>query len=60
MTDPDYQQLHDDLIGKLMQNMPESWDADVSPEVICVDYVRELETRLMTAGGSLERWPGDD
>jgi hypothetical protein len=60
VSDLDYRKLHDDLIEKLMANMPEDWDIDASPETICVSYVRELERRLLAAGGSLDRWPGDD
>lgn len=61
MTDLDHQQLHDDLLNDLMRNIPEGWEAsEGSPESIVVDYVREIEQRLLALGGSLERWPEGD
>jgi hypothetical protein len=42
-----------------MAGMPESWDDDAAAESICVDYVREIERRLLALGGSLERCPED-
>ncbi len=60
MSGLDYKHLHDKLVDDLMSNMPDDWDIDASPETICVSYVRELEQRLIAAGGSLARWPGDD
>lgn len=58
MSDLDYQQLHDDLIEKLTLNIPEEWESsEGSPESICVDYLREIERRLLALGGSLARWP---
>jgi hypothetical protein len=60
MSDLDYQKLHDDLIGELQRNIPEEWEAsEGSAESIVVDYVREIERRLIAFGGSLERWPGE-
>jgi hypothetical protein len=58
MSDLDYQQLHDGLLNELMRNIPEEWEAsEGSPESIVVDYVREIERRLLALGGSLERHP---
>jgi hypothetical protein len=48
---------HDDLIEQLMSGIPESWDGDGSAESIVVEYMREIERRLVAARGSLERWP---
>jgi hypothetical protein len=60
MSDLDYQQLHDDLIEELQRNIPQDWEAsEGSAESIVVDYVREIERRLIALGGSLERWPGE-
>lgn len=47
----------DDLINKLMSGMPDSWDGDEAAESLVVSYVREIERRLMAAGGSLARHP---
>ena len=56
MTDIDYQQLHDDLIDELQRNIPQEWEAsEGSAESIVVEYVREIERRLLALGGSLER-----
>lgn len=61
MSDLDYQQLHDTLIEDLMRNIPEGWgSSEGSAESIVVDYVREIERRLLAAGGSLERWPEEN
>ena len=60
MSDLDWQQLHDDMIERLMSGMPQSWDGDDAAEHICVEYVREIERRLVALGGSLERWPSDE
>ena len=57
MRDLDYQKPHDDLINDLMLQMPDSWDGDEAAETLVVQYVREIERRLLAAGGSLERWP---
>lgn len=61
MTDLDYQKIHDDLIDELQRNIPHEWEAsEGSAESIVVDYVREIERRLLALGGSLDRWPGDE
>lgn len=58
MSDLDYRQLHDDLLEELMRNIPQEWEAsEGAAESIVVDYVREIERRLLALGGSLERWP---
>lgn len=50
----------DDLIEELQRNIPQGWEAsEGSAESIVVDYVREIERRLIALGGSLERWPED-
>jgi hypothetical protein len=52
---------YDDLIEQLQSNIPESWGAsEGSAESICIDYMREIERRLIDLGGSLERWPEDE
>lgn len=48
---------HDDFIDDLMLQMPDSWDGDEGAETLVVQYVREIERRLIAAGGSLARWP---
>ena len=59
--DLDYQKLHDDLIEELQRNIPQEWEAsEGSAESIVIDYVREIERRLVALGGSLERWQGED
>jgi hypothetical protein len=64
VSDSDYtctgHKPHDDLIEKLMSGMPDSWNGDDSAEPCCVDYVREIERRLIAAGGSLERRPEEN
>lgn len=47
--------MSDELIDQLMRGMPESWDDDVSAESLVIDYVREIERRLVALGGTLER-----
>jgi hypothetical protein len=60
MTDMDYQKLHDDLIEQLQRNIPQEWEAsEGSAESIVIDYVHEIERRLIALGGSLARWPED-
>lgn len=50
----------DDLIEELQRNIPQEWESsEGSAESIVVDYVREIERRLIALGGSLERWPED-
>lgn len=47
---------HDDFIDRLQSGIPESWESsEGSAESICVEYVREIELRLIARGGSLER-----
>jgi isocitrate dehydrogenase kinase/phosphatase len=61
MTDLDYQKIHDDLIEQLQRNIPQEWEAsEGSAESIVIEYVREIERRLLALGGSLDRWPGDE
>jgi hypothetical protein len=57
--DSDKQRL-DDLAERLCLGIPESWDDDASIDSILVDYVRMIESRLLAAGGSLEKWAGDE
>jgi hypothetical protein len=50
----------DELIEKLMSNIPQSWESgEGSAESIVIDYVREIENRLIALGGSLEQYPED-
>lgn len=56
----DDRQRLDDLIEQVCSGMPESWDDEASADSIIVDYVREIERRLLAAGGSLEKWIGDE
>jgi hypothetical protein len=61
MTDIDFQELHNGLIEELQRNIPQDWEAsEGSAESIVIDYVREIERRLLALGGSLERWPGEN
>jgi hypothetical protein len=55
----EWEVTRDELVERLMAGMPESWDDDAAAESICVDYVREIERRLLALGGSLERCPED-
>ncbi len=58
MSDLDFQQIHDNLIDELQRNIPQEWEAsEGSTESIVIDYVHEIERRLLAAGGSLERHP---
>ena len=48
---------HDDFVDLLQSGIPRSWESsEGSAESICVDYVREIERRLVARGGSLEQW----
>ena len=59
--DIDYQKLHDDLIEELQLNIPEEWEAsEGTAESIVIEYMREIERRLLALGGSLAHWPGED
>lgn len=59
MSDLDYQKLHDGLIEDLQRNIPQEWEAsEGSAESIVVDYVRELERRVMALGGDLGAYDG--
>jgi hypothetical protein len=51
---------NDEFINKIMENIPDSWDGEESGEWIVVEYVREIERRLLARGGTLERWEGND
>lgn len=47
---------NDAFVEQLQSGIPESWgSSEGSPESICVDYVREIERRLIARGGTLER-----
>lgn len=59
MAGLDYEELHESLMRALVRGMPQSWDYDDAEERIVVEYVREIERRLLAAGGSLERYPED-
>lgn len=50
---------HQEFVNDLLKDAPESWDGDAAIESIAIDYVRELERRVVALGGSLERWPDD-
>lgn len=52
--DASYRDGYTDLSNEIAAGVPESWDDD-GFEV--VGYVREIERRLVAAGGSIERWP---
>ena len=56
--DSDRQRL-DDLIERLCEGIPESWDGEESADWILVNYVRTIESRLLSRGGTLEQWEGD-
>jgi hypothetical protein len=47
-------------IAAVQDGMPESWDGDAAAESLIVDYVREIERRLIALGGSLERVSEDE
>lgn len=47
----------DGLLEELGKHVPESWESDVATESILVDYVREIERRLVALGGTLEHLP---
>lgn len=49
-----------DAIDDILSGAPESWDCDEAAESIAVDYVRELERRVLASGGTLERWGCDE
>jgi hypothetical protein len=51
---------HQQFVDDLLLNTPDSWDGDEGAEYIAVEYVRELERRVLKLGGTLERWPDDD
>lgn len=46
---------HDEFVNELLRNAPDSWDDDAAAEHIAVQYVRTLEKRVRTLGGTLER-----
>lgn len=46
----------DEFIEQLQSGIPQSWESsEGSAESICVEYVREIERRLIARGGTLER-----
>jgi hypothetical protein len=48
-----------ELSSRLLANAPESWDGEDAAESIAVEYVQELERRVVALGGSLEKHPGE-
>ena len=50
----------EEFLEELFLGMHESWDNDAAGEAIVLDYVHELERRLVALGGSLERWPAEE
>jgi len=46
----------DGFVNTLLFGTPESWDDDDAAETIALDYVAEIERRLLARGGSLERY----
>lgn len=51
---------HDAFIEDLQRNIPQEWEAsEGSAESIVIEYVREIERRLLALGGSLDRCPED-
>jgi hypothetical protein len=55
-SDASYRDGYTDLYSEICHGIPESWDSD---SFVVVDYVREIERRLIVAGGSIERWAGE-
>lgn len=52
--------LHDQFVEALQSNIPQDWESsEGSAESIVLDYVREIERRLIALGGFLERHPQD-
>jgi len=51
---------YDDWVNDLLKNVPDSWDDDASAEQIVGDYLHELEQRVLSLGGSLEKWTDDE
>jgi hypothetical protein len=47
---------HSHFLEELFEGVDESWDGDEAAESIAIDYVRELERRVVALGGSMERW----
>lgn len=47
---------HTDFVNQILLATPDSWDDDAAATHIAVEYVRELERRVLAGGGSLERW----
>jgi len=50
---------HQEFVNKILEQAPDSWDDDAAADHIAVEYVRELERRVLAAGGTLERWPDE-
>jgi hypothetical protein len=46
---------HEDLIERVMAQMPESWDGDEAAESLVVEFVETVTARARAAGVSLER-----
>lgn len=46
---------YDQFVNDILKNTPDSWDDDVAAEAIALDYVKELESRVTSLGGSLEK-----
>jgi hypothetical protein len=52
---------HDQFIEALQSNIPQEWEAsEGSAESIIIEYVAEIERRLVALGGSLSRYPEDE
>lgn len=51
---------HDGFVNAVLFGVPESWDGDDAAESIALEYVGEIERRLVARGGSLERWDETD
>lgn len=50
---------HDGFVNTLLFGAPESWDGDDAAESIALNYVAEIERRLLARGGSLERYEAE-
>lgn len=51
---------HQEFVNEILNGAPESWDDDAAAEGIAIDYVRELERRVLALGGTLEKWEESD
>ncbi len=55
-NDASYRDGYTDLSNEICHGIPDSWDGT---DFAVVDYVREIERRLIAAGGSIEYSTGD-